>query len=167
MEVTTLPAVIHDTFVIKRSYAKPPERVYAAFANANTKRRWYAEGHNHVVEAFTMDFRVGGVEIARYRFDQGGPVAGMVLTHEGRFVDLVANRRIVTSSAMSIAGKVFSASLVTIELLETETGTDLICTHQGAFLEGADGPQQRRSGWSQLLDQLATELARSGASARP
>jgi uncharacterized protein YndB with AHSA1/START domain len=47
-----------------------------------------------------------------------------------------------------------------VEFLATEKGTDLICTHQGAFFEGADGPQIREAGWRQLLDQLAHELTR-------
>jgi hypothetical protein len=39
------------------------------------------------------------------------------------------------------------------------TGTDLICTHQGAFFEGADGPQMREAGWRSLLDKLSKSLA--------
>jgi hypothetical protein len=49
---------------------------------------------------------------------------------------------------------------VTVEFLPTDQGTDLICTHQGAFFEGADGPQIRESGWRTLLERLATELTR-------
>jgi uncharacterized protein YndB with AHSA1/START domain len=49
---------------------------------------------------------------------------------------------------------------VTIEFLATETGTDLICTHQSAFFEGSDGPQIREAGWKALLEKLGKELAR-------
>jgi uncharacterized protein YndB with AHSA1/START domain len=61
---------------------------------------------------------------------------------------------------MDFGEKRISASLVTIEFLATDKGTDLICTHQGAFFEGADGPQIREAGWRHLLEQLAKELAR-------
>ncbi len=48
---------------------------------------------------------------------------------------------------------------MTIDLVPTEKGTDLICTHQGAFFEGADGPKMREAGWRTLLDKLTAELA--------
>ena len=151
---------IHNTFVIERSYPKPPETVYAAFADATKKRRWFAEGENHEVEEFAVDFRVGGTERTRYRFNPGTPFPGVILVNEAIFEDIIPNRRVVTASTMSFAGKRISASLVTVELLPTEKGTDLICTHQGAFFEGADGPQIREMGWRKLFDQLERELAR-------
>jgi len=58
-----------------------------------------------------------------------------------------------------LGDKIFSASLVTFEFLPSETGTDLIVTHQGAFFEGADGPEMREAGWRKLLDRLTHEFS--------
>ncbi len=151
--------VVHNTFVIERSYPVSPERVFAAFADPAKKRRWYGESRGHDVEQFDLDFRVGGTEQVRYRFKEGTPFPGMEITNEGKYHDIVPNQRIVQASSMALEGRRFSVSLVTIELLPNEQGTDLICTHQGAFFEGADGPEMRQAGWRQLLEKLATELS--------
>jgi uncharacterized protein YndB with AHSA1/START domain len=153
-------SVIHNTFVIERRYPVKPERVFAAFADPVKKRRWFAEGESHELEEFEMDFRVGGVERAQSRFKEGTPFKGVALTNEGSYQDIVPNRRIVTASAMTFGDKRISVSLVTIELLPTDEGTDLILTHQGVFFEGADGPQIREAGWRQLFERLAKELMR-------
>ncbi|HXE13439.1 MAG TPA: SRPBCC family protein [Bryobacteraceae bacterium] len=157
-------SVVHSTFVIERSYPKSPEQVFFAFADSVKKRRWFGEGERHDIEKFEMDFRVGGVERLEYRFKEGSPFPGVPLTSVGSYHDIVPNARIVTSSTMALGGKRISASLVTFEFIPTNRGTDLICTHQGAFFEGSGGPQMREAGWRKLLDQLAIELERKAAS---
>jgi len=153
------PPVIHNTFVIERSYPHTPEVVFAAFADPIQKRRWYGESETHDVEEFTMDFKVGGREQFRYRFREGTPFPGVELASSGHFYDIVPNQRIVTASNMAIGGRPISISLVTIEFLPTATGTDLVLTHQAAFFEGSDGPQMRQDGWRKLLDSLESALA--------
>lgn len=154
------PNVIHNTFVVERSYPKSPEKVFAAFSDLAKKSRWYADRDSTNSQEFTMDFRVGGVERLQYKLKPGTPVAGMTLVNEGRFEDIVPNQRIVTSSTMDLEGKRISVSLVTIELVPTAKGTDLICTHQGTFFENSGGPEMRKEGWRKLLERLGDELGR-------
>jgi uncharacterized protein YndB with AHSA1/START domain len=151
-------SVTHNTFVIERSYPSAPDRVFAAFADPEKKRRWFAEPAERQMGEFAMDFRPGGEE--HYRFPIAtGPVAGCMLTNDGTYLDIVPDRRIVIASRMALDDRHISASLATFELLPSGTGTRLIFTHQAAFFEGADGPEMREGGWRQLLDQLAAALA--------
>ena len=150
---------VHETFSIERRYPKPPQAVFAAFADPAKKRRWYAEGGTSTVERFDMDFRVGGAEQVVYRMGDATPFPGTLLTADGRIEDLVADRRIVMSSTMTLGERRISSALITFELQADGDGTRLICTHQAVFYEGADGPEMRKDGWRKLLDQLGVELA--------
>jgi len=152
-------SVIHSTFVIERSYPKPPARVFAAFADPQQKRHWFAEGQSHDLEQFEMDFREGGSERSRSRFREGTPIAGLTINSEGIYYDIVPGRRIVMASAMSLGDRRISVALVTIELLPAGDGTDLVCTHQGVFFEGSDGPERREGGWRKLFERLGEEIA--------
>jgi uncharacterized protein YndB with AHSA1/START domain len=154
METST---VIHSTFVLERTLKATPEKVFAAFADTATKRRWFFESSHHELQHHELDFKVGGKEQARMKF-AAGPIAGKVITNDSVYEDIQPNRRIVTAYRMSMDGKPFSVSLATIELQPQGTGTTLVLTHQGAYLEGADGPEMRKGGWDSLLSKLVKEL---------
>ncbi len=152
------PTVIHSTFVIERSYPQPPDRVFGAFAQPARKRRWYAEG-DHEIQEFEMEFRVGGSERFRYIFKAGHPIAGSEISNESTYQDIVAEKRIVMTSKMSLNGKPIVVMIATLEFLPAEKGTTLTLTHQGAYIEWPVGPEMIKQGWRSLLDRLEKELA--------
>ncbi|HYP07324.1 MAG TPA: SRPBCC family protein [Bryobacteraceae bacterium] len=159
----SIPAssIIHDTFVIERTYPQAPERVFAFLSDPAKKRRWFGDGSHHEVERFELDFREGGREIVHSRFLAGSPFPGVALTNEGAFQHIEPNRCVVTASTMSLGGRRISATQVTMELLPTDSGgTTLKLTHQGIFFEGSDGPEMRKAGWHELLDRFGAELNR-------
>lgn len=152
-----MPAV-HSTFTIERHYPKPPATVFAAFADAGLKRRWFADGGGHHVDLFESDFRPGGVETLRYRLGAHTPFPGAEIVNEERFAEIAPGERIVATSVMAFGGRTVSVLLVTTELAPADGGTLLVCTIQGTFLEGADGPVIREHGWNVLLDRLGEAL---------
>jgi uncharacterized protein YndB with AHSA1/START domain len=152
-------SIIHNTFVVERMYHRAPKQVFAALADPVKKRRWFAESERHEVEVFDLDFRVGGRERATFRFKAGTPFAGASYGCDNLYLDIVDGRRVVMASMMEFGGKPISASLITFELLPDEVGTQLILTHQGAYFEGADGPDRRHQGWRDILDRLDREFA--------
>ena len=54
--------VVHDTFVIDRSYPASPARVFTAFADPATKKQWWGDADIEQNAPHVIDFRVGGRE---------------------------------------------------------------------------------------------------------
>lgn len=149
-----------DTFTLERTFAAPLARVFRAFSDPHEKKRWFAEGAQHEIEQYNMQFEVGGREQARYRFKPGTPFAGVALESDGYFLDIVQQHRIVAAATMAMDERRFSASLHTFEFFsDGPDATRLVFTHQAMYGDGADGPELRRIGWQQLLDQLHAVLA--------
>ena len=153
-------SVIHDTFVIERTYPASASRVFAAFASREAKDAWGETGDMAEAEPATgpveFDFRVGGHE----RF--GNVYQGITFTYDATYYDIVPDQRLVYSYEMYADGLRSSVSVATIEFVETEDGTTLTWTEQGAYLDGFDGPdapQLRQGGTSEMLDGLAKYLA--------
>lgn len=152
-------SVTHSTFIIERNYASPPEKVFAAWSDPASKRRWYAEGERGSVESHTLDFRIGGGEHTTSIIG-GGPYQGTSLTNDSVYMDIVPNHRIVFAYTMILGEKRISASQATVEFLANGKGTIMAFTEQGAFFEGADGPEMREQGWKSLISQLEKFLAK-------
>ncbi|QND51313.1 polyketide cyclase [Phyllobacterium sp. 628] len=146
-------SVKHDTFVIERNYAATPARVFFALSDKTAKSKWFAGPDEMSAAKFEMDFRVGGREINR-----GGPKDGPVYTYDAVYQDIVPDQRIIYTYDMYIDDKRISVSVATLELKPEGTGTKLVLTEQGAFLDGLDDAGQRRGGMEDLLDALGASL---------
>lgn len=146
-------AVAHASFTIERTYPVPPSRVFFAFADTATKRRWLIEGEGWEIFEFTSDFRVGGSDMSRFSF-KGGPE----IRNDTQYQDIVSDRRIVFSYRMAIGDKPLSVSLVTVQLDATAAGTLMTYTEQGAYFDSADSVKGREEGTRGLLEKLAAEL---------
>jgi uncharacterized protein YndB with AHSA1/START domain len=154
-----LQPVIHDTFVLERSYPAAPERVFSYFSDAAKKRRWFGEGSDGEDVSFELDFRVGGAERNSRRMGAQTPFPGTILANDGTIQEIAPGRRVVTATTMTLGDRRISSALLTIEVIADGDGTRLLLTHQAAFYEGADGPQMRKGGWEQLLNRLGQVIA--------
>ena len=153
--------VIHNTFVIERTYPASVSRVFAAFTTREAKDTWGDTGDLDSTEQGTdsgdseFDFRVGGHE----RFCVG--MQGASLRYDATYYDIVPEQRIIYSYEMYADGVRSSVSIATIEFVPVDGGTALTWTEQGAYLNGVDGaeaPHLRRGGTSEMLDGLATYM---------
>lgn len=150
--------VIHDTFLISRTYPARPAAVFRAFADPARKRRWYVDAP----ESYELDFRESGVERAVSLLGDDTPFPGVQVIAEARHLDIQPDRRIVMAQTMTLGERRISAALITFEIRPAGDGAELVMTHQAAFFEGADGPAMRRGGWEALLHRLEAALS-SGA----
>lgn len=126
------PGIRHASFVIERNCAASPARVFEAFADPAAKRCWFGDGEGWTLEAFTAVFAEGGHECSRFSRGDGPPMRMDTIYHE-----IVPGQRIVLSYTMTIGGRRNSVSLATIEFFAEGSGTRLVYTEQGAFLDGA------------------------------
>jgi uncharacterized protein YndB with AHSA1/START domain len=150
----------HATFVIERSYAASPARVFKAWADPKAKARWFVGPDEWETSDHELDFRVGGRERV-----SGGPPGGPVHAFDGRYQDIVPDQRIVYTYDMHLDEKRISVSLATVEFKPAGAGTRLVFTEQAVFLDGYDDPAAREHGTRALLDNLGAELRREPAGA--
>lgn len=133
--------VKHGTFVVERTYAASPERVYHAWADPIAKARWFSKPD-------IFDFQVGGREYS------SGPPEGPIFIFDASYQELVPEQRIVYTYTLDADGIRISVSITTVELIKVEGGTKLIFTEQGAFFDGHDTLEVREHGTNVMLDAL-------------
>jgi uncharacterized protein YndB with AHSA1/START domain len=140
-------SVKHSTFTLERSYAAPPAAVFAAWSDPGTKAKWFAADDGR----YTLDFRVGGTEAVH-----GGDGADLVARSE--YHDIVPDERIVYTTALFTGEVLSTVSLTTVRFTPDGTGTRLVLTEQGTFLDDQEQPASREQGTGDWLDALGRSL---------
>jgi len=146
-------SVVHATFCIERTYPASPAQVFNALTDPATKAKWFTGGNGYTLLAREMDVRPGGREQVKGRLE-----TGVVATFDAVYHDVVADERLVYAYEMHLDDRKISVSLATLELKPAGTGTRLVMTEQGAFLDGYDDAGSRENGSNYLLDALGKSL---------
>jgi uncharacterized protein YndB with AHSA1/START domain len=152
-QATVARSVVHGSFRLERTYDAPPATVFHAFTDPAAKARWFAGGDGYTVLARAMDVRPGGREHA-----QGRWANGTVSTFDAVYFDVVPGIRLVYAYEMTLDGRKISVSLASIELASAGSGTRLVVSESGAFLDGYDDAGAREKGTGFLLDRLGASL---------
>ena len=153
-----MPDAQHDKFTLERRYAATPTRVYRALTDPRAKAAWFVGPHGWEEHERQMDARVGGTERL-----VGRHPSGMVSAFDAVYLDLVPNERVIFAYKMHLDGEPISCSLATWELHADGTGTRLVLTEQGTFLNGYVDGGSRARGTNLLLDALGAALAKAGS----
>ena len=144
-ESTAAPS---DVLELRRHFAAPRSRVFAAWTSAEALKRWHAP-HDAVVDDAVVDFRVGGRWHVRMR-----GAAGSLYLVEGVYREIDAPRRIVLTWRWAMPDA--PNSIVTVEFSERDGGTDVVLTH--AALASDEDRAGHRQSWGDCLEKLAAAL---------
>jgi uncharacterized protein YndB with AHSA1/START domain len=151
----TTRTATHGNFTIERTYPASPSRVFSAFATPEAKGRWFGAPEEMLTGDREFDFRVGGHERLTTKGDT-------TYIFDAVYYDIVPDQRIVTAYEMYANDDRLSVSVATVELTPAGSGTHLVYTEQGVYLDGLDKPEWREHGTGEMLDKLG-EILRAEA----
>jgi uncharacterized protein YndB with AHSA1/START domain len=144
-----LATTLHTTLVFEREISAPIEEVFAAFADPVARTEWGAPSDTAVVIYDEADFREGGQDCFRC-----GSKADPNIYGTTRYLEIIANRRVVSSETIVTGGKRLCASLTTLELTPDGEKTRLKSTIQLASFIGEDMVKGHQTGNNASLDKL-------------
>lgn len=122
-------------------------RVYDAWTDPAQLRQWFGPENVHT-RNITADVRIGG----KYRWDLTSP-EGEEMSAFGEYKELVPGKKIVfTWQWDDDEAWENRTSVVTIELFERGSGTELQLTHEQ--LPSEESRDRHKEGWNSLLDRL-------------
>lgn len=150
--------VVHGSFTVTRSWPQAPAKMFSAFAEEQAKARWFAGPPGFQQREKKWDFREGGCEILEGRHGNG-----TVSRFECFYRDIIAPAggeagRIVYSYVMHLDGRKISVSQACIEIRPEGSGTRLVVTEYGDFLDGYEDKGSREHGTGFLMDALGKSL---------
>lgn len=147
--------VTHATLVFEREIPATVDKVFAAFANAKLRSEWGAPSDTATIIYDQEDFREGGEDRFRCGAKSNPNIHGTT-----RYLEIIPDRRIVTSETISMDGKRLSASLITLEFAQSGSRTKLQSTSQVASFIGQDMIKGTEIGNNGSLDSLVNYFSR-------
>jgi uncharacterized protein YndB with AHSA1/START domain len=153
MELTTL----HETLVFERTVPATVEQVFEAYANLSKRTDWGAPSENTALIYDAADFSEGGQDRFRCGAKANPNIHGVTT-----YLDIVPNRRIVSTETITVDGKRLCASLTTLELTPQSAGANLKITTQLASFIGEDMIHGHKNGTNASLDNLLRYFSRKG-----
>ncbi|MEF3366889.1 SRPBCC family protein [Methylocystis sp. 9N] len=140
--MTALPS-FHGTFSLKHIWAATPQRIFSAWADPAFKAQWFRGPPELWTEVRrSMDFRVGGVEVAEGVFEENA----MTTLFEARYHVIEPDRRLVFVYDLRLADELHSVTLSSLDLTPDGERTRVSYTEQIVFMDGRDGVEMRRGG---------------------
>jgi uncharacterized protein YndB with AHSA1/START domain len=135
------------TLQVKKSFTASPERVFDAWINPETAKKFlFATSDGEIVRC-EIDARVGGKFVITRRDGQGDT------EHVGEYEVVDRPRRLLFTFGVPRYSP--EMTRVSLDFLPTESGCDLTLTHEGVLSEWAE---KSKEGWTMILGNLEKGL---------
>jgi len=137
--------------VASRDFAAPRARVFAAWGDAETVKRWFSPDGFSVPNA-VVDFRPGGV----FALTMLGP-PGMSSDMDMKFIDIVPGEHLQFAGKVSAAGQDLFRVDTRVEFADVDAGTRVIVAQSYELIApwAAGAIAGAPVGWRMTLDKLA------------
>jgi len=148
------------TLEVRRTFAAPREKVFAAWARRERLEQWMCkDASSHTVIHHQQDIRTGG----RYLMEVRDPAKGEVYWGQGVYREVKPPERIVftwswtkdTPDGPQLHPD-SPETQVTVEFFARGNSTEVVLTH--ATFGSAKDREEHNQGWNGCLDILATVL---------
>jgi uncharacterized protein YndB with AHSA1/START domain len=140
---------VHATLIFERIIPATADQVFAAYADVDKRKKWGAPSDKTALIYDQADFREGGEDAFRCGSKSNPNIHGAT-----RYLDVVANRRIVSTETVSVDGRRLCVSLSTLELNPDGDHTKLKSTIQLISFVGQDMVRGHENGTNASLDNL-------------
>ena len=138
------------SLLLKRTFQAPREKLFDAWTKEEALKKWWGP-EGFTTPQIEMDFRIGG----KYRIEMQPPERESFYLH-GTFVEIRPPERIVSTFQWEKGDWDYPETLLTVEFLKREDGTELTLTHEGFPDENMR--EEHESGWGECLDALLDYL---------
>lgn len=133
-----------DTRLMISSLIKAPrEKVYAAWTNAETMKKWFAPGPRDP-EPVEFDVRVGG----KYKIIMKGESDAPVVV--GEYKEVVPSQKLMFTWQWE--GSPNPPTLVTVTFKDIAGGTEVVLVHEGFAM--AEYTESHLQGWQAIMAKL-------------
>jgi len=138
------------TLRLERQIAAPPERVFAAWTQAEGLTRWFGPTQEHSVRVHELDVRVGG----RYRLEMLHS-SGRSSVVFGTYQEITPPRRLVFTW-MWENENLKAETLVTVLVEPEGKGSRLVVLHER--FSNTEEREKHNQGWTGCLDRLEASV---------
>lgn len=141
---------------VSQVFVAPRARVFRAWTDPATLRRWYRLDDTWEVPVAEVDLRVGGA----YRIDLQPPGRG-VITEAGEYLEIVTDERLVYTCVRTGIGEP-EHTIVTVEFRDTPGGSEVVVREEGFPSEVSR--DTHAGGWPLFLARIDAALQEGSAS---